>query len=125
VALAMVIPGDIEGLIDFFSFTAWIFYGAAMLALIVMRFTKKDAPRPYKVPIIIPVIVLIISIYLVIGPIIDDPKVEYLYATIFIFGGFLFYIPFVHYKYVMPGMGWITTFLQLLLEVAPSSSVEE
>lgn len=45
----MIIPGDIEGLIDFFSFTAWIFYGAAMLALIVMRFTKKDAPRPYKV----------------------------------------------------------------------------
>ena len=49
VALAMIIPGDIEGLIDFFSFTAWIFYGAAMLALIVMRFTRKDAPRPYKV----------------------------------------------------------------------------
>lgn len=125
VALAMIIPGDIEGLIDFFSFTAWIFYGAAMLALIVMRFTKKDAPRPYKVPIIIPIIVLIVSIYLVIGPIIDNPKVEYLYATIFIFAGFLFYIPFVHYKYVMPGMGWITTFLQLLLEVAPSSSVED
>ena len=49
VALAMIIPGDIEGLIDFFSFTAWIFYGAAMLALIVMRYTKKDALRPYKV----------------------------------------------------------------------------
>lgn len=45
----MIIPGDIASLIDFFSFTAWIFYGAAMLALIVMRFTKKDAPRPYKV----------------------------------------------------------------------------
>ena len=53
----------------------------------------------------IPVIVLIISIYLVIGPIIDDPKVEYLYATLFILAGFFFYIPFVHYKYVMPGMG--------------------
>ena len=45
----MIIPGDIASLIDFFSFTAWIFYGAAMLALIVMRFTKRDAPRPYKV----------------------------------------------------------------------------
>jgi hypothetical protein len=49
VALMMIIPGDIASLIDFFSFTAWIFYGAAMPALIVMRFTKKDAPRPYKV----------------------------------------------------------------------------
>ena len=49
VALLMIIPGDIESLIEFFSFTSWIFYGTAMLALIVMRFTKRDAPRPYKV----------------------------------------------------------------------------
>ncbi len=47
--MAMIIPGDIGSLIDFFSFTAWIFYGTAMLALIVMRYTKPDAPRPYKV----------------------------------------------------------------------------
>ncbi|XP_046464185.1 b(0,+)-type amino acid transporter 1-like isoform X2 [Daphnia pulex] len=125
VALMMIIPGDIASLIDFFSFTAWIFYGAAMLALIVMRFTKKDAPRPYKVPIIIPVIVLIISVYLVIGPIVDNPKIEYLYATLFILAGFLLYVPFVYYKKVLPGMSYVTTFLQLLLEVAPSTSMAE
>ncbi|XP_057377677.1 b(0,+)-type amino acid transporter 1-like isoform X5 [Daphnia carinata] len=125
VALMMIIPGDIASLIDFFSFTAWIFYGAAMLALIVMRFTKKDAPRPYKVPIIIPVIVLIISVYLVIGPIVDNPKIEYLYATLFILAGFLLYVPFVYYKKVLPGMSYITTFLQLLLEVAPSTAMAE
>lgn len=45
----MVLYGTIDSLIDFFSFTAWIFYGGAMLALIVMRFTKPHAPRPYKV----------------------------------------------------------------------------
>jgi amino acid transporter len=45
----MVTSGTIDSLIDFFSFTAWIFYGGAMLALLVMRKTKKDAPRPYKV----------------------------------------------------------------------------
>nr|CAH0112575.1 unnamed protein product [Daphnia galeata] len=125
VALMMIIPGDIASLIDFFSFTAWIFYGAAMLALIVMRFTKKDAPRPYKVPIIIPVIVLIISVYLVIGPIVDNPKIEYLYATLFILAGFLLYVPFVYYKKVLPGMSYVTTFLQLLLEVAPSTAIAE
>jgi L-type amino acid transporter 9 len=47
----MVISGSIDSLIDFFSFTAWIFYGGSMLALIVMRFTKPNAPRPYKVRI--------------------------------------------------------------------------
>lgn len=45
----MVLYGTIDSLIDFFSFTAWIFYGGAMLALIVMRYTKPTYPRPYKV----------------------------------------------------------------------------
>lgn len=49
IAVAMVLYGTIDSLIEFFSFTAWIFYGGAMLALIVMRYTKPHAPRPYKV----------------------------------------------------------------------------
>lgn len=48
-AICMIIPGNIGSLIDFFSFTAWLFYGATFLALIVMRHTKKDLRRPYKV----------------------------------------------------------------------------
>lgn len=91
----MVSYGTIDSLIDFFSFTAWIFYGGAMLALIVMRYTKPNYPRPYKVPIIIPYVVLIISVYLVVGPIIDKPQIEYLYAVLFILAGLVFYVPFV------------------------------
>ncbi|XP_045125710.1 b(0,+)-type amino acid transporter 1-like isoform X8 [Portunus trituberculatus] len=120
IALIMVIPSDIGSLIDFFSFTAWIFYGGAMTALIVMRFTMPDAPRPYKVPIVIPVLVLLISIYLVVGPIIDSPQIEYLYATLFIVAGLFFYFPFVYLKKSLPGMGHLTTFFQLLLEVVPT-----
>lgn len=45
----MVLYGTIDSLIDFFSFTAWMFYGGAMVALIVMRYTKPNQPRPYKV----------------------------------------------------------------------------
>lgn len=48
-------------------------------------------------PIIIPYVVLIISIYLVIGPIIDNPQIEYLYALSFIFAGLIFYVPFVKF----------------------------
>ncbi|XP_063871905.1 b(0,+)-type amino acid transporter 1-like isoform X6 [Scylla paramamosain] len=120
IALIMVIPSDIGSLIDFFSFTAWIFYGGAMTALIVMRHTMPDAPRPYKVPIVIPVLVLLISIYLVVGPIIDSPQIEYLYATLFIVAGLFFYFPFVYLKKSLPGMGHLTTFFQLLLEVVPT-----
>ncbi|CAH1402731.1 unnamed protein product [Nezara viridula] len=125
IAIAMVLSGTIDSLIDFFSFTAWIFYGGAMLALIVMRFTRPNFPRPYKVPIIIPFIVLGISLYLIVAPIIDTPQIEYLYATFFILAGFIFYIPFVYYGFTTIAMEKFTVFCQLLFEVAPTQSIYE
>lgn len=108
IAVGMVLYGTIDSLIDFFSFTAWIFYGGSMLALIVMRFTKPNYPRPYKVPIFIPVLVLIISTYLVVCPIYEKPQIEYLYTIIFIFSGFVLYLPFVHMRFHPAFMGKLT-----------------
>ena len=45
----MIFGGNIESLIDFFSFTVWIFYGMSMVALLVLRKSKPDIARPYKV----------------------------------------------------------------------------
>jgi solute carrier family 7 (L-type amino acid transporter), member 9/15 len=143
IASAMVLYGTIDSLIDFFSFTAWIFYGGAMLALIVMRITKPNYPRPYRVPIIIPVVVLVISAYLVIGPIIDKPQIEYLYTMLFILCGFFLYFPFVRWRIHPPFMSKsqmsqndvsnansstsstdkVTIFFQMLFEVVPTSQM--
>ncbi|XP_065081751.1 b(0,+)-type amino acid transporter 1 isoform X3 [Ochlerotatus camptorhynchus] len=123
IAGAMVMYGTIDSLIDFFSFTAWIFYGGAMLALIVMRYTKPNYPRPYKVPIIIPILVMIISGYLVVAPIIEKPQIEYLYAVMFIFAGLIFYVPFVLWGYHPKFMGNFTLFFQMLFEVVPTTSM--
>ncbi|RWS26928.1 b(0:+)-type amino acid transporter 1-like protein [Leptotrombidium deliense] len=100
-AIAYVIPGNIDSLIDFFSFTAWLFYGATMVSLIILRYKSpyKYIPRAYKVPLIIPVFVSITSIYLVIAPIIEKPEVEYLYASLYILFGAIIYVPFVHFKF--------------------------
>jgi len=125
VALIMVIPGNIGSLIDFFSFAVWLFYGLTMVALLVMRYTKRNEERPIKVPIVIPIIVLIVSLYLVVAPIIDDPRIEFLFAALFILLGLVFYVPFVLYQKVIPGMGKLTTFLQLLMEVSPASDESE
>ncbi|XP_049781978.1 b(0,+)-type amino acid transporter 1 isoform X1 [Schistocerca cancellata] len=125
IAIAMVAAGNIDSLIDFFSFTAWIFYGGSMLALLVMRRTKPNAPRPYKVNIIIPCLVLVISVYLIIAPIIDKPQIEYLYAALFIVGSLIFYVPFVIKRHWFKRLGFINVFLQLLLEVAPTQSMYE
>lgn len=66
-------------------------------------------------PIIIPYLVLVISVYLIIGPILDKPTIEYLYATFFILGGMVFYVPFVHYKLRIPFMGESPTITAKLL----------
>ncbi|KAI1285240.1 amino acid transporter -like protein [Halotydeus destructor] len=97
IAILYVIPGNIESLIDFFSFTAWLFYGATMVSLVILRYKPpfNDMPRPYKVHLSIPVLVSIISVYLVVAPIIEKPQIEYLYATLYILSGALVYVPFV------------------------------
>ncbi|KFB40685.1 AGAP001870-PA-like protein [Anopheles sinensis] len=123
IAGAMVLYGTIDSLIDFFSFTAWIFYGGAMVALIVMRYTKPNYPRPYKVPIIIPILVMVISGYLVVAPIIDNPQIEYLYAVLFILAGLILYVPFVHYGYHPKFMNNVTLFFQMLFEVVPTTTM--
>lgn len=63
----MVLYGTIDSLIDFFSFTAWLFYGGAMVALIVMRYTKPNHPRPYKVRSLISYIVMELKNDILIG----------------------------------------------------------
>ncbi|VDI18884.1 solute carrier family 7 (L-type amino acid transporter), member 9 [Mytilus galloprovincialis] len=119
-ACVLVLMGDIFALIDFFSFAAWMFYGLTMAALIVMRYTQKDAYRPYKVPIIIPIIVLLCSFYLVIAPILQNPRIEFLYASIFMFSGLIFYVPFVVYKKELSFMRHVTYLVQMVFCVAPS-----
>ncbi|XP_050082094.1 b(0,+)-type amino acid transporter 1 isoform X2 [Anopheles aquasalis] len=123
IAGAMVMYGTIDSLIDFFSFTAWIFYGGAMVALIVMRYTKPNYPRPYKVPLIIPILVMLVSGYLVVAPIIEKPQIEYLYAVMFILAGLVFYVPFVHYGYHPKFMVNVTLFFQMLFEVVPTTTM--
>ncbi|XP_033928808.1 B(0,+)-type amino acid transporter 1 [Melopsittacus undulatus] len=127
VAIIYIIPGDIDTLINYCSFAVWIFYGLTVLALIVMRFTRKDLNRPVKIPIIIPVTVTLASILLVLAPIISAPELPYLYCVLFIGSGLIVYVLFVHFKF-----NWsqkiskpITMYLQMLLEVVPAEEVTE
>uniref|UniRef100_A0A8C6KHA1 Solute carrier family 7 member 9 n=1 Tax=Nothobranchius furzeri TaxID=105023 RepID=A0A8C6KHA1_NOTFU len=107
-AIFYIIPADINTLINYFSFAQWAFYGLTALALIVMRFTRKKLDRPVKVPIVLAVLMVLVSCYLVLAPIIDKPELEYLYCTIFIFSGLLLYFPFVYWK-----VNWARSFMSM------------
>ena len=49
VTLIFLIPNTFDGLIYAFGFTAWSFYALVITSVIILRFTHKDYPRPYKV----------------------------------------------------------------------------
>ncbi|CAF4021696.1 unnamed protein product [Rotaria sordida] len=98
VAIALCMPGNVEGLIDFFSFAAWIFYGLTFLATLFCKFTMKKAERVISVPIPLIILIILISIYLVIAPVIADPSIGFLIASLVILFGLVFYYPFVYRK---------------------------
>ncbi|KAK7905254.1 hypothetical protein WMY93_017861 [Mugilogobius chulae] len=120
VSLVVLIPGDFQSIVNYFSFTAWFFYGITLSGLIYLKIKRADLPRPYKVPIVLPVIVIIAAVFLVLAPIIDSPQIEYLYVALFVFSGVIVYIPFIHYKICPSLLTKLTVFLQLFLEVAPA-----
>ncbi|XP_076470410.1 b(0,+)-type amino acid transporter 1-like [Babylonia areolata] len=125
VSLIMISIGDISSLIDFFSFVTWMFYGLTFLSLLVLRYKLRDAPRPYKVPIVIPVVMLCVAVYLVVAPIVDSPQIEFLYAFLFILAGVVVYVPFVRYQLKVPGFDKVTMYVQLLMEVSPTDYRED
>lgn len=93
-----IIVGNIKTLIDFASWFLWFFYGLAMVALLVLRRTQADKPRPYRVPMIVPCFVLLVAIFLSVLPIVHDPSIKYLMAIGFICVGVVVYTLFVYYK---------------------------
>uniref|UniRef100_H0ZSF7 b(0,+)-type amino acid transporter 1 n=1 Tax=Taeniopygia guttata TaxID=59729 RepID=H0ZSF7_TAEGU len=120
-SLIMIISGSFTTIVNFFSFMAWLFYGMTISGLLYLKIKKPELPRSYKVPIIIPIIVLMAAVYLVLAPIIDQPQIEILYIVLFIFSGIIFYFPLVRFKYHPRFLQRVTLHLQLLLEVAPTT----
>ena len=45
----MILAKDLASLIDFCMFVIWMFYVLSMILVLVLRKTRPDAPRPYRV----------------------------------------------------------------------------
>ncbi|CAF0959548.1 unnamed protein product [Adineta steineri] len=111
IAIAFCLPSNVDGLIDFFSFVAWMFYALTFAATLCCKFTKKSADRVISVPIPLLVIIILISIYLVIAPLISSPSIGFLVAGILILFGLVFYYPFVYRKIELQFIKKANTFL--------------
>ncbi|CAF1257140.1 unnamed protein product, partial [Adineta ricciae] len=92
------IPSDVDGLINYFSFVSWLFRGLTFTAVLCCRFTKRDAHRVIKVPIPLVIIMILISIYLVIAPVISRPNIGFLVASVILLISLLVYYVVVFRK---------------------------
>ena len=63
---------------------------------------------------------LIIAVYLVIAPFVDNPDIIVLFAAAFMLCGPIVYFVLVYKNIKIPGVATATLWLQKLLDVAPT-----
>ncbi|KAL8222084.1 UNVERIFIED_CONTAM: hypothetical protein K2H54_074903 [Gekko kuhli] len=117
----MVSIGDLYGLLNFYSFSRWFFIGLATLGLMVHRYRHPELPRPFKVPLVIPLIFTIASFFIVGTSLYSDPVNTSIGCAITLSGLPVYYL--VVQKTRIPGcciskFNSMTAKLQILMKVA-------
>ncbi|KAJ1166642.1 hypothetical protein NDU88_007041 [Pleurodeles waltl] len=118
----MVSIGDLYGLLNFFSFSRWLFIGLTTLGLIIHRFKYPNLPRPFKVPIFIPIVFTVTCLFIVGMSLYSDPFNTGISCAITLSGIPLYYLmvkkPRAPGRW-MAAFNFLTEKLQLLLMVIP------
>ena len=126
-ALIMLIPGDIGVLINMVGFVGFIIHGLSIISLMTLRYrrhkkgTKMDK---FRLPIFVPMLALLICLFMIISPFVNSPRIEFVYGAAFVLGGLVFYFPFVYFQLSIPGIDYVTVFIQLLMDVCPTAQVD-
>ncbi|XP_052438718.1 cystine/glutamate transporter [Carassius gibelio] len=71
--IIMMARGEIFQLINFASFSRWLFIALATLGMIIHRYRFPDHPRPFKVPLAIAVVFTIVCFFIVGLSLYSDP----------------------------------------------------
>ena len=67
-----VLAGDISDLISSFNAAIWTYYCLSFVSLLIMRVTYRHEPRPFKVWIVIPALMVLVSLAIVVVPLKDQ-----------------------------------------------------
>ncbi|XP_051745975.1 cystine/glutamate transporter [Ctenopharyngodon idella] len=71
--IIMLTRGEIFQLINFASFSRWLFIALATLGMIIHRYRFPEHPRPFKVPIAVAVVFTIVCFFIVGLSLYSDP----------------------------------------------------
>jgi APA family basic amino acid/polyamine antiporter len=75
----LLLTGSYESLIDYALFGIWIFYGLMIAAVIVLRRTRPDLPRPYRMwcyPVT-PMLFLLTTLWFVVNMLMTRPGASF------------------------------------------------
>jgi len=88
----LTLAGSFQELFTLVVFTAWIFYGLSVFAVIVLRRRRPDLDRPYRVPFYpaIPILFVLAAIFITIITVVNGP-LHALYGIILILIGLPIY----------------------------------
>jgi APA family basic amino acid/polyamine antiporter len=94
----LTLAGSFQELFTFVVFTAWIFYGLSVFAVIVLRRRRPDLDRPYRVPYYpaIPILFVLAALFITIITVVNGP-LHALYGIVLILIGLpVYWLGFRH-----------------------------
>ncbi|XP_018425925.1 PREDICTED: cystine/glutamate transporter-like [Nanorana parkeri] len=118
----MIGIGDIYGLLNFYSFSRWLFMGLVTIGLILHRRKYPELPRPFKVPLIFPIVFSTMCLFIVSMSLYSDPVNTGIGCFITLTGLPVYYL--IVHKQRLPQrcrvpFNLLMLKLQVLLEVIP------
>jgi len=103
-AIILSLSGTFDILTDIYIFVLWVFYGMTAVGLFVLRRTRPDVDRPYRVwgyPVV-PGLFVLVTVYLLINTIVATPW-RAVWGIVFIVSGLPVYEYFKRYGNIDDG----------------------
>lgn len=123
-AVIFTFAGSVSFIIDSAVFLETVWDIATVVCLVLLRYTMKDAPRPYSVPLVLVFLRFVISVFLVVVPLINPTGyLQYAVVAVAFATGAVSYVVFVRLQWCVPRTSAFSNFLQRAFLCVPAENV--